>query len=163
MAARRLSCSVLSLCREPACGPQLINDLVAILVDPCAGATDSAGRARHHREDVLHPHRAEILVRYRDHRVSRDILLIAEDLLNIIDWRNRGLDTLKGLEDLGQIMFGDPATDDPIYLLDMLDAVEVGLEARIIRRTRAPVRSSTRLTILGVAAESATQRPSRVR
>ena len=70
----------------------------------------------------------------------------------------------EGGDNLVEIALSDPAPDDRVDRLDMAHPIEVGLKSRDRRlRPDRPVSSSTRRTMLGAAAESATQRLSRVR
>src|SRR5262245_27199575 len=111
----------------PRC-PQLIQDLIAMVVDPATGRTDRSRSARHPRNDILHPDGAEIFIRHGDNGVARDVLGIAEYLLDVVNRGYRRLDLFEGFEHLRQVMPGDPAADDRIDLLDMFDAIEIGLE-----------------------------------
>lgn len=85
-----------------------------MMIDPRSREADAARRARQFRKDVLHLHRAEVVILDGGDGFACDILRIGEDLLDVVDRRDRRLHFLECFDNLLEIVLSDPAADNRI-------------------------------------------------
>ncbi len=100
-----------------------------MLINSAACEPHLSRRPRQLGKDVLHPYRPEILVRDGRDRFARNKLRIGVDLLDVVDRGDRRLHAFKGFDDFRKIVLSDPAADNFIDRIHMLDTIDIGLKA----------------------------------
>jgi hypothetical protein len=83
-------------------------NLLVVLAEPAAGEPDGAGRSEHAEHEVLHLHRAEVLVVDGCDRFAGDHLGIVHQLFDVIDRRQCRADPFELLAHLTEGPGGDP-------------------------------------------------------
>ena len=83
-------------------------DLLVVLAEPAAGEPNGAGRSEHADHEVLHLHRAEVLVVDGGDRFAGDHMGIVHQLFDVIDRRQCRADPFELLAHLAERAVGDP-------------------------------------------------------
>lgn len=127
-----------------------------------ASMIDLTGRLRHLRKYTLHRDVAKFVVLDLDKRVPFPEKLVIEDILDVVDWRDRRFPFSEQFDRLLLSMVAKPILYDFIEFLDFSVRSFIVWNCESLTSSSPPTSCNTRFAILSALVEIATHSPSAV-